>query len=160
MKSDKTLASDYAMSFAPTIGVEQHDGERHQRNRHVEVALNFVDRNYHKPTVRLRDVADVAGLSPAYLDRLLTRETGASFLVHLRRVRLSHARNLLAIPQLSVKQISFTIGYKYVVEFDRHFKRAHGVTPSEWRRGLTAVDVLSLTTKTVNEEQEVSTEDR
>ena len=100
----------------------------------MEAALNFIEESYKNPALRLNDVASGIGLSSGYLDRLLTRETGSSFLVHLRRVRLLNACRLLSLPQLSVNYISFTVGYKHVVEFDRHFRRERGVTPTEWRR--------------------------
>ena len=115
---------------------------------HVDAALEFLTRNYQDSALRLKHVAEATRVSPAYLDRLLTRETGASFLVHLHRVRLIEACKLLDYTQLSVKEISFSVGYKYVVEFDRHFKRIHGVTPSEWRHRNNRL--VSAATRTVN----------
>jgi AraC-like DNA-binding protein len=43
---------------------------------------------------------------------------------------------LLAGPEwASIKEIAYTVGYADTRELDRHFRRATGMTPSEYRRG-------------------------
>lgn len=81
----------------------------------------------------LRGVARHIGLSECYLDRLLTKHTGASFKHHVVRVRMSRATTLLANTDKAVKEIAFDVGFARASSFDRAFKLSCGCSPQRWR---------------------------
>jgi AraC-like DNA-binding protein len=104
------------------------------RNVRAQAALQFIRQNSANPNLRLSDVAREINLSRWHLDRLLVRETGVGFTNHLRAARLTHARRLLVDTQLSIKEIAFTVGYRYANELNRHFRVVHQSTPCHWRQ--------------------------
>ncbi len=53
---------------------------------------------------------------------------------YLRDLRLKKAVLLLQDPTLSIKEIAAAVGYKYVSDFDHHFKSTYGMRPGEYRR--------------------------
>jgi len=53
----------------------------------------------------------------------------------LQKLRLEKAAELLVTTRLPIARIASRVGYHDVSRFGQHFKRHHGQTPSEWRKG-------------------------
>ena len=51
------------------------------------------------------------------------------------KVRIERARELLALPELSVSSVALAVGYSDVLCFSKAFKKAVGVSPTEFREG-------------------------
>ncbi len=59
---------------------------------------------------------------------------GKGIWTYLSDLRLQKARQQLAETELSVKEVAFGLGYRYVANFVTCFKRKWGCTPGEIRR--------------------------
>ncbi|HEY0219143.1 MAG TPA: helix-turn-helix transcriptional regulator [Afipia sp.] len=79
----------------------------------------------------LEDWADVAGASPRTLIRLFQNETGLHFRHWVQQVQLAEALSCLAREE-SIGQISRRLGYANPSAFTSMFRRALGVTPSQY----------------------------
>ena len=77
-------------------------------------------------------------LSPSRLQHLFKAETGVSLTQYLKSLRLERARELLETTFLSVKQIMTTAGLKNKSHFVKDFKKAYGMSPTQYRREITA----------------------
>lgn len=99
----------------------------------VQEALLFMNSEYADPALHLEALAKHVSLSPSHLDRLLSKETGLTFLRRLRRIRMAKAESLLRRGKLSMKEIAGAVGYNHVSTFNREFRRAHGCTPTAFR---------------------------
>lgn len=99
----------------------------------VRRALEALDRRYTEPNLALDDVAAAANLSLWQATRLLKRETGRGFVAHLHERRIAASRVHLIETTLSIKEIADRVGYKSASEFGRHFRRASGTTPRDYR---------------------------
>lgn len=82
----------------------------------------------------MEDVARSVNLSSSHLNRLFRIETGFSPLQYLKSVRMRKAKELIDTTFLNVKQVMNTVGVKDKCHFARDFKRAYGLTPSQYRR--------------------------
>ncbi len=96
-------------------------------------ALTLMRKSYANQQLRLKDVASAVELTSCHLSRLLRRETGRGFVDHMQRIRLEKAVTFLRAGHLSVKQVAAEVGYKYASDLTRHFRAAHGTTPTAWR---------------------------
>ncbi|MFT3805210.1 MAG: AraC family transcriptional regulator ligand-binding domain-containing protein [Burkholderiaceae bacterium] len=85
-----------------------------------------------RPT--LAALARLRGLSPRTLDRHLRNE-GSSFRDLAIDVRNARARRLLADGGLPVSEIAYRLGFTDVANFSRAFRKANGVSPSDFRDG-------------------------
>lgn len=103
-------------------------------HRKVALALDVIRRRHRDPALRLADAAQAAGLSPAYLGRLLVQVTGLGFAEHLRRARVSAAEVMLTTTTLSIKEVAHAVGYGSSGAFDRAFRQVHALAPLEWMR--------------------------
>lgn len=92
----------------------------------------------------LAEIAESVCLSNSRLGHLFKAETGLGPLQYLRLLRMQEAKLLLRTSFLSVKEIMTKIGIKDESHFFRDFKRAHGVTPVQYRRANSIQDYVLL----------------
>jgi transcriptional regulator GlxA family with amidase domain len=98
----------------------------------LQIVLNFADANLGRK-LSTRELARSVMISPYQLCRLFKSEMGISPGQYLQSRRLDVASTLLTTTLMSVKQIYMEVGYTDKSLFVRHFKRARGLTPSEYR---------------------------
>ena len=99
-----------------------------------EVA-RYIEEHY-KEDIALQDVAGLFGYSDVYFCKLFKQSFGKNFITYLNQFRMDKAKELLADPQINIKDVSTEAGYRDANYFTRVFKRMVGVTPSEYRNGV------------------------
>lgn len=82
----------------------------------------------------LRDMADVACLSPYHFSRVFKGVTGVPPGEFMGALRLERAKQLLLTTELSVGQVCFEVGYESLGTFTSRFTRLVGVPPGRMRR--------------------------
>jgi AraC-like DNA-binding protein len=98
----------------------------------VRVAITFIEDNLHR-NLNVVEIAQLVRLSRSRLCHLCTREVGMPPTQYLKRARMEKARELLETSFERVKAISVEVGYHDPAYFEREFKKAEGVTPSQYR---------------------------
>jgi len=98
----------------------------------IQVALQYI-RTHILEDLSLEKVASVVYLNPAYLSQLFKQKTGEGFKEYVIRLRLEHAKQLLANPKLKLADIAERIGYQDIRHFSQLFRKRFGQTPSEFR---------------------------
>lgn len=99
----------------------------------VAEALAFVDRNA-TGGISLSDVARHVARSPAYVTSRVKAETGDTVVAWITKARMSAGRQLLLHTDETIERVAERCGFASPSHFHRAFKRAHGTTPSDWRR--------------------------
>lgn len=84
----------------------------------------------------LKQLADIAHLSPSRFSALFNQVVGTSPLHYLVQLRLDYAVELLEQGNLSVLEIAEQCGFRNLSNFNRLFLNYLGVTPSVMRRRL------------------------
>lgn len=87
--------------------------------------------------------ADLLCFSTNYFSDLIRKETGISALKHIHRKAQEKAKELLAISNNSISQISEILGFQFSQHFSKWFKQQEGVSPSEYRRKLLGSTTLT-----------------
>lgn len=83
----------------------------------------------------MKNAARVLGLLPRTLRRHLADEATTFYAIR-DEVRYVMARELLALTDLKMSEISASIGYANQSAFNQAFQRWSGITPSAWRRSF------------------------
>ena len=117
----KALA--YRDSASPTRG-----------NPDIARSRYFLSRNFTDPNLQLQDAAREACMSNSRFSTVFAQETGMTFTEYLSRLRLGRAKELLLSTDMRSSQIALESGYSDSHYFSYHFKKATGMTPSEFRR--------------------------
>lgn len=73
-------------------------------------------------------------LNPQYISQLFKNEIGVGFLAYLTNIRMEKAKKLLLSTSYSVAEIAGQVGYGDYRVFTKAFKKAEGITPSQYRR--------------------------
>jgi AraC-like DNA-binding protein len=83
--------------------------------------------------VSLGELAQSFNLSASRLRHLFKAETGVSPVQYLQAQRMQKARELLETTFLNVKEVMLEVGVKDKSHFIKGFKKAYGLTPSQYR---------------------------
>lgn len=111
-------------------GVEEE--QEHNRSHVHQRALLYIGQKY-KEDISLEQTAEYVNLSPHYFSKLFRQHQGETFIDYLTRLRMNEAKRLIAGERLNLKEICYEVGYKDPNYFSRVFKKAEGITPSEFR---------------------------
>ena len=79
------------------------------------------------------DAAEMAGMSLTTFGRNFSSVTGHSFVEFVNRVRIGQACGMLYASDDQVTSMCFDVGFKNVANFNRHFLKIKGMTPSVYR---------------------------
>lgn len=100
----------------------------------IELTLNYIYSNY-TGDIKVSELASMSGLCVnRYINvfRDFTGFTPKEYIIHFR---LQKACELFNSTNFSVKQVSLMVGFQNQLYFSRIFKKYHGITPSEYRKG-------------------------
>ncbi|MEM6673049.1 MAG: AraC family transcriptional regulator [Planctomycetota bacterium] len=81
----------------------------------------------------LDSAASTLGLSRRRFTQLFREVTGTSWLAHVRRLRIDHAKKLLESTDRTVLSVAFECGFEDLSTFYRAFKRETDESPNKWR---------------------------
>jgi LacI family transcriptional regulator len=98
----------------------------------VVAAVRFIDANLSRP-IRISDVLRAAQLSRKTLEVRFRRSLGRTPHEELQRRRLDKVKSLLRQTDWPLKQIARATGFTYVEHLHLMFRRAAGMTPTEFR---------------------------
>ena len=101
----------------------------------VERARHHIDRHYHE-RICLSSVARKLNVSSNHLSRAFRKQTGATLTSYIQRLRLEHARLLLAEDRHSISEIAYIVGYQHYRDFYRNFVKHENAAPREVRRRI------------------------
>ena len=94
--------------------------------------FDFIELNYAQG-IGLKEVAQAAGYSSAYLTYLVRKLTGKTVNNWIIERRIAEASTLLLETNYSVEQIAFDVGYQNINHFYCQFRSYYQNTPGAWR---------------------------
>ncbi|MNJ53864.1 HTH-type transcriptional regulator YesS [compost metagenome] len=95
---------------------------------------------------KLKEMAEIAHLSPSRFSALFNQVVGTSPLHYLVQLRLDHAVELLEQGERSVLEIAEQCGFRNLSNFNRLFLNYLGVTPTAMRRRLQGEEAAKSST--------------
>lgn len=94
--------------------------------------FEFIELNYHQ-NIKLKEVAQAVGYSPAYLTDLVRKLTGKTVNNWIIDRRIAAASSLLLETNNSVEQIALDVGYQNINHFYCQFRDRYQNSPRVWR---------------------------
>ena len=95
-------------------------------------------------TVRLRELADAVGYSPAHFSRVFRATLGQTFRAYVLSIRIRRAMKLMEDPELKICEVSMLVGFCSPSTFSRVFTRSVGLSPFRWRNQKRDVSTTSV----------------
>lgn len=104
-------------------------------NLFCDVDFNFrqlIEQNYYS-NLKLEELAHLCMMSLSSFKRKFKKEFGESPHKFLQQKKLEQSLDLIKNTSLSLSEISFKCGFKEYANFSIAFKKAHGISPRDFR---------------------------
>jgi YesN/AraC family two-component response regulator len=95
-------------------------------------AESFILENYTRK-ISLKEIANVAGLSPPYFSTIFKEEMGENLSKYLNRLRVEKASRLLLETDMSLSEIAARCCFEDQSWFSKIFKAFTGISPGKYR---------------------------
>jgi len=96
-------------------------------------ALRLMKERHHEP-ISLCEIACEVDLSRERLSRLFHEKLGITFSDYLNELRLAEVRERLSTGSSNITEIAYASGYQSLSQFNRRFRSAEGMPPSQYRK--------------------------
>ncbi|GAK52139.1 transcriptional regulator, AraC family [Candidatus Moduliflexus flocculans] len=121
---------DYALAhFSDSPEQSSFSNALHSEVRRIR---QYLEAHFDAP-IRLDTLAEVAGLSPYYLNRIFQAEVGVPPYEYLVKIRLKHAQEMLSNGH-SIAEAAHHSGFADQSHLTRFFKKHVGMTPGAYRQ--------------------------
>lgn len=104
-------------------------------NSYRKLFLQFqelVDEQY-RLSAEVNYYASLINISPGHLNKISKNVTGRNAYDHIKEKILLEAKRLLAVTDLTQKEIAVQLGFNDVFYFNRYFKKNIGLAPGQFR---------------------------
>lgn len=105
------------------------------KGEYLKKAVNYIDRNYSRPDLKIADIASYLNLNRSYLWQLFDELLNISPQQYLIEFRMEKAALLLENYNLKVRSAALSVGYEDPFSFSKIFKKTMGKSPSLYKNG-------------------------
>lgn len=105
------------------------------KEMYVKKAVEFIETNFSRQ-ISISEIAEYVGINRKYLSKLFSQILEMPPQNFLIQYRMNRACELMKMTDLSIKEISYSVGYNDPLLFSRVFKKLHGISPNYYRNTL------------------------
>jgi len=109
--------------------VQPEGGSKHAR---IAMVVDHINENFYE-SISVAQAAEMANMTEITFSRNFHAVTGYSFIDFLNRIRIGQACGMLYASDNQITSIAQEAGFKNLANFNRHFLKVRGMTPSEYR---------------------------
>lgn len=121
-----------AQVFLELVQFMSSHRDRENISPEAEIIKNHIDMHIYEP-LKIEDLAQLIYKSNAQTIRIFKNAYGATPYEYYTHNKIKKAKHLLKTSGMSIKEISFSLGFTDVHYFSKLFKKKVGKTPSEFR---------------------------
>lgn len=125
----ETVSHDMVRNYTETalkVNALQHSPKINKVIQYIEMYLD--------QPLTLNELAQSVKLSPTYLSRIFSKETGMGIPQYILELRLKKACNLIRTTDMSIEQVAKYVGFTRQSYFSQRFKDQYGATPMQYRK--------------------------
>ena len=104
----------------------------------VYLIRGFIAAHLSDPGLSIKAISDEVHLSTSYVCTIFKAETGDTLTHYITELRMAKARELLMDSRNRIAEISGKVGFSDSNYFSKAFKKAYGLSPSEFRDSLSS----------------------
>lgn len=133
--SDSYKLLGYLIQMATPIQTEAHT--------EIQCAVAYMMEHYTE-RITVEMLSNMAAMSTSNFYATFKKNMGCSPIAYLNHYRLSIAADMLINTDKSVSAISYLVGINDVMYFSKLFKKAHGISPKEYRSMYTSPSIIKF----------------
>ena len=115
------LAECYTENYIPSV-----------KNSKIQNSVEYILTNYKKSDLTIKEIADQSFMSEVYFRKLFREEYGSSPQKYIIKLRIQYSVGLISTGYYSLSEVAYMSGYSDCKYFSAEFKKAMGVSPSEY----------------------------
>lgn len=115
----------------------------------ISKAITFISETWEDEALNLEKIAEAAGFSVSYFDKMFAEQTGKTAMEFVRVYKMTKAAVALRTSGKSVLDIALMLGYSNPENFTRAFKAIYGCAPREYREHSVSMQWKDTSTGTV-----------
>lgn len=97
-------------------------------------AIHYMNTNIEK-NITMGEIAEFASTSVANLKKIFNKYTGNGAIHHFNMLKLEHSKELLRA-DTPISEVAYTLSYSSQNHFAQNFKKAFGMTPTEFKKNI------------------------
>ncbi len=94
----------------------------------------IIDENYNQNYLGLCYISEQVKVSSSYVSKVFKDEYGIGLVEYMNRLRIDHAKKIMASESLTVKEIAEKVGFTSDIHFIRIFKKYENTTPGVYQK--------------------------
>ncbi len=104
------------------------------RSKYVMQAISFIAQHYGNPEISAGHIAQSLNISGSHLNHIFKKETAYTVSSYITNYRMHAAMQMLRDCRNRVYEVTERVGYRDIAYFSSTFKKAVGMSPSEYQR--------------------------
>ena len=129
------------------LGQQEEAHAASPASRKIREAIAYLNAHLTDPALRVEAVAQRAGISRRYFERLFLAELGTSAREYILARRMELARELLLNERLGVGDVATRVGFTDAYHFSKIFKEKCALSPSVYKRRMRAEETTDANTE-------------
>lgn len=102
----------------------------------IAKSVEYLEEHCLSDDISIEKLADISGISSVYFRKIFSEIYGMPPMQYVGRIRIEKAKGMLIGDFISVTQIAEMSGFGSVYHFCKAFKKATGLTPTEWAKNV------------------------
>lgn len=102
----------------------------------IDMALNWINENYHKNDLTMTLVANQVSLNYSYFSLAFKEHTGMSFVNYVKKIRIAKAKEILKTTELKIYEVAQKVGFQSPRLFAKSFKEEVGISPFDYSKKI------------------------
>lgn len=133
-QSSPSQALDAVCRAIILVCMNFEESKKSRNDRLSQFMLDYIEEHFREFDLSLSLLAREAQTSEAYASYFFKEQTGWTFSDYVEHLRMNEAKQQLSSTDLPVSDIAAAVGYLSLNTFSRAFKRANGISATEYRR--------------------------
>lgn len=101
----------------------------------VHIILNYININY-ADKITSKTIEEISASNFDYMNRIFKQFTGKTIFSYLNTVRIQQTKEMIATSTMTLSEIGQLAGFSDVYYFSKVFKKATGISPSMYAKGV------------------------
>ncbi|MDD4644927.1 MAG: AraC family transcriptional regulator [Bacteroidales bacterium] len=124
-------------SFIPLASKDYLKARFSNGNKRIATIHDYLMNNY-REEINLGKLAEITNMAEGSLCRFFKQNMGTTIFEYLNKIKVELACNLLKNPDLSIMDVCYDSGFNNLSHFNKQFRKAAGMPPSEYRKQFNA----------------------
>ena len=100
----------------------------------IKTGVDHIHENYCNCAISVEELSKMCNITPEYFRKIFKSFYGASPIAYINKLKIARAKELFETGGYTVTEVAINSGYSDLSHFSREFKKATGLSPTEYAK--------------------------